>query len=324
MSMTISSQEAETQTPDVSVIIPTYNRIAMLEEALASVTSQDFDGVVEIIVIDDNSQDGTSEIVSQKYPDVHLISLQENVGAYVARNKAVLEAKGKYIAFLDSDDFWEKNYLKSQIAALKGKDRCFCASAIVIWNTVEGKKKIKLQKPNLTRFKSPIHQLLAGWNFIGTPSSVVFPRQVFDEVGLFDETCRVGGDNDLYARCLIAGYEPIFTEQPVVICRKHDKGQLTNAKYNEVRLKSRLERLNKLYPVVEKHFDVASISHIRAEVYTTFASNYFRKNCFIPWFILSIKSANYASPRYALFNMMRDLKRSSASSIRNLILVTKT
>ena len=93
----------------------------MLEEALASVFKQEFDGTVEVIVVDNNSQDSTPEVVGQKYPDVHLISLKKNVGAYVSRNRALLEAKGKYIAFLDSDDIWKTNYLKTQIAALQGK-----------------------------------------------------------------------------------------------------------------------------------------------------------------------------------------------------------
>lgn len=59
----------------LTVVISTYNRILMLEEALASVVSQEFEGAVEVIVVDDNSQDGTSELlVSRKYPDVRLNS----------------------------------------------------------------------------------------------------------------------------------------------------------------------------------------------------------------------------------------------------------
>ena len=295
--------------PDVSVIIPTYNRASMLEEALLSVVSQDFDGVVEIIVIDDNSQDGTSELVSQKYPYVRLISLKQNEGAYVARNRALLVAKGKYIAFLDSDDLWETNYLKSQITAFAGKERCFCVSAIVDWNTVKDQKKIKLQKPNLVKFTSPIHNLLVRGSFIITLSSVVFPRQVFDEVGLFDETCRVGGDNELYTRCLIADYQPIFTKLPVVIYRKHDKGQLTDAKNLELRKRSRLERVNKLYPLLEKRLDIASIQRIHAEIHAEFASQYFKTKYLLHWLISSIESAYNASPSYAMSNMKRDIEK---------------
>lgn len=280
----------------------------MLEEALARVASQDFDGLIEIIVVDDNSQDRTPEIVRQKYPHVHLISLKQNVGPYIARNRALLEAKGRYIAFLDSDDFWEINYLRTQISALTGKERCFCVSDLITWNTTKNSNKIRLQRPNLVKFTSPIHHLLA-WGFIYTPSSVVFPRRLFDEVGLFDETYRVGGDTELYARCLIAGYQPIFTGLPVVIQRKHNEGQMTDVKNLGIRQKSRFYRVNKLYPLVKDHFDIVPIRRIYAEVHREFASQYFKKKHLLNWTTSSIASAYYASPQYALFNMMRDIKK---------------
>jgi glycosyltransferase involved in cell wall biosynthesis len=279
----------------------------MLEEAVASVFSQDFDGVIEIIVVDDNSQDGTPEIVRQKYPSVHLISLKQNVGAYVTRNRALLEAKGKYIAFLDSDDLWETNYLKTQIAALEGKERCFCVSNLVVWDTAKDQKWISVQKPDLKKYTSPIHHLLVG-SFIYSPSSVVIPRQAFDEVGLFDETIRVGGDSDLYARCIVSAYNPIFTELPVAIRRKHGKGHLTDAKNLEIRKKGRFLRIDKLYPLIEGRFDIAPIRRIYAEIHADFARQYFKNNYFLHWLTSSIASAQNASPRYALFNMISDIK----------------
>jgi glycosyltransferase involved in cell wall biosynthesis len=292
---------------DVSVIIPTYNRLSMLEEALASVYSQDFDGVVEIIVVDDNSQDGTSEVVSRKYPEIRLISFKQNVGAYVARNRALLEAKGKYIAFLDSDDLWETNYLKTQIAALKCKERGFCVSALVIWDTVKDQKGIALQKPDLDRYSSPIHHLLVS-NFIITPSSVVFPRQTFDEVGLFDEKFKVGGDAELYIRCLLSGYNLIFTEPPVAIKREHGKDQLTNTKNLKLKQKCRFMRIDKFYALSEGRFDILPIRRIYAETHANFASQYFKKNDFLHWLLSSIAVAYNASPRYALSNMISDIR----------------
>ncbi|MCA1991907.1 MAG: glycosyltransferase [Coleofasciculus sp. S288] len=293
--------------PDVSVIIPTYNRLSMLEEALASVASQDFDGVVEIIVVDDNSQDGTSEIVSRKYPNVHLISLKQNVGAYAARNRALVQAKGKYIAFLDSDDLWETHYLRTQITALEGKERHFCISNIVIWDTAENQKQVWVQKPNLERYDSLIHHLLVK-SFIYTPSSVVIPRQAFDELGLFDETIRVGEDAALYERCIVAGYQPIFTELPVAIKRKHGKDHLTNAKNLKIRKESRMVRVNKLYPLLEKRFDLVPLQSIYADMDADFASQYFNNGYFFHWLVLSLASARNASLQYALFNMIRDIK----------------
>ena len=302
------SQVNSTDSPDVSVITPTYNRISMLEEAIASVLCQDFDGVVEIIVVDDNSSDGTSEIVRQKYPNVRLISLKQNVGAYVARNLALKEARGKYIAFLDSDDLWQKNYLKTQLAALEGNERSLCVSALVIWNTVKDQRKTYLQKPNFKRYTSLFHQLLAAGTFIYTPSSVVFPRQVFSEVGLFDETYRLGGDKDLYIRCLLAGYRLIFTELPTTILRVHDNDRMTGFKTLETRIKTKLARVDKFYPLVEKCADIAPIEQIYAELYAHYASQYFRKKYLRKWLSLSIESARHANLFYALSSMIHDIR----------------
>ena len=294
--------------PDVTVIIPTYNRVSMLEESLASALCQDFDGIFEIIVVDDNSSDGTSEIVSEKYPKIRLISLKQNVGAYAARNLALKEARGKYIAFLDSDDLWEKDYLKTQLAALEGNEGYFCVSALVIWNTMKDRRTTYLQKPNLNRYSSGYHQMLVDGSFIRTPSSVVFPRQVFTEVGLFDETYRFGGDTDLYIRCLLAGYSLIFTELPTAILRVHDQGRATDFKNFEMRMKARFARADKFYSLVEKCANMVSIEQIYAEINTLFASQCFRKKYFRKWLSLSIKSARHANFFYALLSIIKDIR----------------
>lgn len=300
--------------PDVTVVIPTHNRILMLEEALASVFSQEFDGVIEIIVVDDNSQDGTSTIISQKYPDVHLISLKQNVGAYAARNRAITEAKGKYIAFLDSDDLWESKYLKTQIAGLSGRECCFCISDIIIWNTAKNQKQVWSQKPNLEKYTSLLHHLLVG-SFIYTPSSVVIPRQAFAEVGLFDETIRVGEDAALYERCIGFGYSPIFTDLPVAIKRKHGREHLTNASNLKVRKKQRLLRVNKIYPLLAENYNLVPLQRICAEIHTEFASHYFGNKFFLHWLASSLASVRYASMGYALFNMKRNVTELLSTSL---------
>ena len=306
--MIITSQLSETQIPDVSVIIPTYNRVSMLEEALASVFSQDFDGIVEIFVVDDNSSDGTSEIVREKYPNISLISLKQNLGAYGARNRAISLAKGRYLALLDSDDLWEKNYLETQLAALEGNERCLCVSALVIWNTVEDQRETHFQKPNLKRYTSSLHQLLVASSFICTPSSVVFPRQVFTEVGLFDETYRLGGDKEFYIRCLLAGYSLIFTEIPTTILRVHDQGRAADFKNFEIKIKHKFAIADKFYPLVEKRVDIAPIERIYAEIYADCASSYFRKKCLKQWLSLSIESARYANLFYVLSSIIHDIR----------------
>jgi len=103
--------------PKVSVIIPTYNRLPMLKEAVDSVLAQDFEDM-ELTVVDDGSTDGTAEEIKRYGGRVKLLQHSVNKGVSAARNKGILHAKGKYIAFLDSDDLWVKGKMKIQMAFL--------------------------------------------------------------------------------------------------------------------------------------------------------------------------------------------------------------
>lgn len=104
--------------PKVSVIIPTYNRAAMVRNAIESVLAQTFSDL-EVIVVDDGSSDGTGRILEEIYGDRIRYYAQANQGVSVARNKGIEEARGEWIAFLDHDDLWEKEKLEWQFKALE-------------------------------------------------------------------------------------------------------------------------------------------------------------------------------------------------------------
>lgn len=103
----------------VSVIIPTYNRANVIERAIRSVLNQTYDNI-EIIIVDDKSEDNTKEIVD-KIDDnrIRYFFLEENKGACFARNYGIEISNGKYIAFQDSDDEWINNKLEKQIQFLE-------------------------------------------------------------------------------------------------------------------------------------------------------------------------------------------------------------
>lgn len=101
----------------VSVITPTYNSEKFLEDTIKSVLNQTYKNF-EMIIVDDCSSDNTL-VIAKNYSDndkrVKFYKLEENSGAAVARNKAIELAKGKYIAFLDSDDLWDSTKLEKQL-----------------------------------------------------------------------------------------------------------------------------------------------------------------------------------------------------------------
>ena len=193
-----------------SVIIPTYNRLLMLQRAISSVRNQTLKPA-EIIVVDNASTDGTVEWLSQQ-DDITTCLHESNQGVSAGRNTGINKASSDWLAFLDSDDEWEPEKLAQQAAAL-GVD-----SALQVSHTAEkwirdGKSipvSIKLIKRS-------------GWIYpeclplcVISPSSVVLHKEVFEKIGLFDESLPACEDYDLWLR-VCADYPVSFVDEPLVI-----------------------------------------------------------------------------------------------------------
>lgn len=104
----------------VSIVMPSYNTGKYIAESIKSVLAQTYTNW-ELLIVDDCSTDNTDEVVSEFLSDerIHYIKNEKNSGAAVSRNRALREAKGKWIAFLDSDDTWHPQKLEKQIAFMK-------------------------------------------------------------------------------------------------------------------------------------------------------------------------------------------------------------
>lgn len=135
----------------VSVIMPSFNTAEFITEAIESVLAQTYDAF-ELIIVDDCSTDNTDEVV-QRYltdPRIKYLKNDKNSGAAVSRNRALKEAKGKWIAFLDSDDVWEPEKLSKQIRFMEENGYHFSYTnyseideqSEPIGKTVTGPKKI--------------------------------------------------------------------------------------------------------------------------------------------------------------------------------------
>lgn len=111
----------------VSIITPAYNAEKYINDTIASVISQTYQ-YWEMVIVDDASNDNTNKIINkyqQKDKRIKLINLLNNQGVANARNTAIQNAKGRYIAFLDADDVWEKEKLEKQINFMKQNNICF-------------------------------------------------------------------------------------------------------------------------------------------------------------------------------------------------------
>ena len=208
-----------TDKPTVSVIIPTYNRAHLIDRAITSVLNQTYQDL-EIIVIDDGSTDNTEEVI-RSFPDkrVNYIKHKKNKGVSSARNTGIKVAKGKYIAFLDSDDEWLSEKLGKQIKVLQNKSpEVGVAYSDVLYIDENGKNmNRKLLNPKKEGY---IYEDLLGGNCVGTPSTLLIKKECFNRVGLFDDLLNGQGDWDMWIR-IAKYYRFVFTEVPLVKYRLH-------------------------------------------------------------------------------------------------------
>ena len=116
----------------VSVITPVYNVASVIERTLDSMLMQNYK-YLEIVLVDDCSKDNSAEIIAKytaKYPNIVYHKQEKNGGAAVARNTALNLAKGRYVAFLDSDDQWCEGKIEKQLFFMKEKNAAICCTAM--------------------------------------------------------------------------------------------------------------------------------------------------------------------------------------------------
>jgi glycosyltransferase involved in cell wall biosynthesis len=224
----------------VSVVIPTYNRAAILPEAVDSVLAQTH-ACVEIVIVDDGSRDATAEVVRARYghdPRVRYFH-QPNGGVSAARNHGLRQVRGEFVAFLDSDDAWYPNKLALQVAALRA-----VPDAGMVWTDLEAvagdgrplyprylrrmyhayrffptagdifpdELTVGPAVPALARelpagakvYHGDIFSAMALGSLVHT-STVLLRRERVERVGFFREDFRAGEDYDFHLRTCKAG-----------------------------------------------------------------------------------------------------------------------
>ncbi|MGB5420453.1 glycosyltransferase family 2 protein [Algibacter sp.] len=224
-----------TQVPFFSVIIPLYNKEKYIEATLKSVLKQTFLDF-EVVIVDDGSTDNSLNIVSQfKNSKITLLE-QKNLGASCARNKAISNSKGKYIAPLDADDIWYENHLSE----LKKLIETF-PNAGVFCNNYEVKLSEHLIKVANFNFNYKNELLIIPdffdaniYNYIATSSSSAFLKSSFFEIGTYDTSLRTGQDLDLWLKFALK-YEVAFNPCITMMYNHFDASSLSNSKYNNDR-----------------------------------------------------------------------------------------
>jgi len=234
----------------ISVVIPTFNRLSVLVRALDSAINQTIKPY-EIIVIDDGSSDQTRNWIRNKFPEINYF-YQKNMGVSTARNTGIDMAKGDWIAFLDSDDEWDKAKLELQSKAIHNNKDIPLSHTNEIWikNGVRINQKRGHQKFGGQIFNQCLKKCII------SPSTVIIRKDIFNEIGLFDTSLPICEDYDLWLR-FTARYPVLLLEKELTIKYGGHSDQLSNIdsgieKYHIISLEKLLLK-NFIDPVFKKN-----------------------------------------------------------------------
>ncbi len=189
--------------PLVSIIVPTFNRPGHLRECLQSIAAQTFSDW-EAIVINDAGEPVERVAAEFAQHPMRVIHLPAKQGQVAARNRGVEIARGKYIAFCDDDDQWLPAHLSGLVEALRiGACLAYSDAEIVVFENAL-RARVPAQRELFAFDYDP--WLLRHWNFI-PPSSAAYPRELHEEMGMFDEAMEDYWDWDWWLR--IASRYPV-------------------------------------------------------------------------------------------------------------------
>ncbi len=208
-------------TPGISVIIPTYNSARYLPQALDSVFAQNYPQV-EIIVVDDGSTDETSQII-RPYRDRLLYLRQENAGSAAARNAGLAHAHGKYVVFLDADDWLLPGKLQQQVDILQSQPEV---------GLVHSGWQLVSETGNPLETVEPWHEVptldLDGWVWYKPVQmgAMLFRKAWLDRIAGFDPALRQSQDVDLIFRLTLAGMTAVWHYRPTFCYRIHPESTI--------------------------------------------------------------------------------------------------
>ena len=226
---------------DVTVIIPNYNGIRFLTTALESLRKQDTDSF-EIVVVDNGSDDGSTALLREQFPEVRLVSLPENVGFAAAVNCGIRQARSPYVLLLNNDTEAEPSFVRELLEAIRRHRRAFSCQAMMMnfeerelldgagdlynamgWAFARGKGK---------DYRGYDHEERI---FSSCAGAAIYRRKLVEKLGLFDEEhFAYLEDMDLCYRARLMGFENWYIPRAVVY---HMGSATTGSRYNQFKIR---------------------------------------------------------------------------------------
>lgn len=218
--------------PKVSIVIPNYNYERYIGNALESCLQQDYEGEIEVIVVDDKSGDNSVAFINKYFGSrVKLITKKHNEGYSVAKNDGIAQSTGEYIVTLDADDMLTIDSVRKRAEILFNYPQILLvhAQAYTIYGDGDYMYWFKrLRKIHVSKRTDKVHA-----------QTVMVRRRLHIKYGLYDEKLRSRSDNEMWNRLKYAAQIEncfYYLEYPVAFYRKHDLSMVEfrkrNTKYN--------------------------------------------------------------------------------------------
>jgi glycosyltransferase involved in cell wall biosynthesis len=186
----------------ISIIIPAYNQAAFVTACVESMLAQTHNEK-EIIVVDDGSTDDTERVLAPYAQQIHLIR-QQNQGVSAARNNGFAASHGKFVLFIDADDYADRQQLESLLRLLENNPGA--GAAFSSYAYVDADNRL-LRKLFLRGSRQPLKDLLSRNLQLPSTGGVLIRREVFERVGGFDTSMSPAADFDLWLRIAQFGYD---------------------------------------------------------------------------------------------------------------------
>jgi len=249
--------------PLISVIIPVYNVAPYLNQCMDSVVSQTYTNL-EILIVDDNDpeSDGRLETIEfmKKYDDnkkIRYIKKKKNSGGAEARNTGIKEALGKYVVFLDDDDYFFDNKIEKQLTFMKKNKLDVSFTGVETYDETKN-KLIKVKRhDNFEKYDNILVYHLV--EMIVSPQTFMYKKEVLDKIGGFDNV-KAGQEYHLMYKTIINNYKVGCLHEVLTRICIHSGERITTGK-------NKLKAEKDLYLLKKKHFDILNYSQKRQVKY---------------------------------------------------------
>lgn len=263
--------------PLVSIVIPSYNCGAYIEQAVSSALEQNIDQL-EVLVLDNASSDETERLVQPFLSDtrVRYIKHPSNIGVFSNWERGMHMARGIYAMVLSADDYLLPGHVRRLVDAMEAHPECVLGYTPCVWVDQDNHVLRILHHPghpanSYTGGRNELASLL-GYDCYITPSSAVMRRSAFDAVGGFDPHLWGGGDWDLYARMAMKYGQFVFSKSPSVCYRIHPTQQTQSLNASLQPLRDHLSILERVLWSDEVELVVPALSSIRGLLHTRIRS----------------------------------------------------